>query len=62
MTGAARTPDIAEEPPHPGDPCCCGNSTDSGHTRADHAPACGSLDSYGVPCTCPSFDLLTLDG
>lgn len=42
-------------------PCCCCNSTDPGHNRVDHRPVCGSLDSYGVPCTCPSFDLLTDD-
>ena len=40
---------------HPLDPCECR------HDRADHKPACSGLDSCDIPCTCPSFELMTDD-
>ncbi len=38
-------------PDHPRDYCECR------HDRDLHQPTCTGVDSYGIRCTCPSFEL-----
>lgn len=34
------------------------DSCECGHIRWQHVkPGCRGVDSYGIPCTCPGFDL-----